>query len=51
MKKNIAVVMGGYSSEIEISMQSGQVVVENLDASAYHIFPVHILKKKMDCNY
>lgn len=46
MKKNVAVVMGGYSSEIEISMQSGQVVVESLDQSKYKVFAVHILKNK-----
>jgi len=46
MKKNIAVVMGGYSSETEISMQSGQVVVKNLNVNKYHVFPVHILKNK-----
>ena len=30
MKKNIAIVMGGYSSEKDISLKSGQVVFENL---------------------
>ncbi len=43
-KKHIAVAMGGYSSEFEISLQSGSVVCEALDASLYHIYPVHILK-------
>ena len=31
MKKNVAVLVGGYSSEYEISMKSGLVVIENLD--------------------
>lgn len=43
-KKNVAVVMGGYSSEFEISLLSGKVVCESLDNSKYNIFPVHILK-------
>ncbi|WP_115124779.1 D-alanine--D-alanine ligase [Marinirhabdus gelatinilytica] len=43
-KKNIAVVMGGYSSEFEISLNSGAVVCEALDASVYNVFAIHILK-------
>jgi D-alanine-D-alanine ligase len=46
MKKNIAVVMGGYSSEIEISMQSGNVVASNLDSDKYNVYKVHILIEK-----
>lgn len=41
-KKNVAVVMGGYSSEFEISLQSGAVVCESLDPTIYQIFPIHI---------
>lgn len=44
-KKHVAVVMGGYSSEIEISLGSGSVVCELLDANKYYIYPVHILKE------
>ncbi len=43
-KKHIAVVMGGYSSEFEISLQSGSVVCESLDKDKYEVYPVHILK-------
>ncbi len=43
-KKNIAVVMGGYSSEYQISLKSGQTVCNNLDTQKYHIFPIHISK-------
>jgi len=43
--KNIAVIMGGYSSEKEISIKSGQVIAENLDSSLYKVFPVVIEKK------
>jgi len=46
MKKNIAVVMGGYSSEIEISLQSGNVVASNLDSEKYNVYKVHILIEK-----
>ena len=43
-KKNIAVLMGGYSSEANISLNSGAVVCEALDKSKYNVYPVHILK-------
>lgn len=46
MKKNIAVVMGGYSSEYLISLKSGNVVCENLDTNKYNIYPVHIFKDR-----
>jgi D-alanine-D-alanine ligase len=46
MKKNIAIVMGGYSSEAGISLKSGQVVYENLDREKYVPHRVHILKDK-----
>ena len=46
MKKNIAIVMGGYSSEAGISLKSGQVVYENLDREKYIPHRVHILKDK-----
>jgi len=44
-KKHIAVVMGGYSSEFEISLNSGKVVCDSLDNQKYHIYPIHILKE------
>ncbi len=46
MKKNIAIIMGGYSSEVEISLQSGNVVYENLDKEKYDLYRLHILKEK-----
>ncbi len=46
MKKNIAIIMGGYSSEYEISIQSGHVVYEHLDKTKYNPFCIHILKNK-----
>jgi len=45
-KKNIAVVMGGYSTEFEISLQSGQVVCDSLDKNKYNVFPIHILQNE-----
>ncbi len=47
-KKNIVVVMGGYSTEIEISLQSGQVVCDSIDKNKYRVFPVQILKSGWD---
>jgi len=46
MKKNIAIVMGGYSSEVNISLKSGNVVYNHLDREKYALFRVHILKDK-----
>lgn len=43
-KKQIAVAMGGYSSEYIISLNSGAVVCESLDEGLYDIYAVHILK-------
>ncbi|MBT8263339.1 MAG: D-alanine--D-alanine ligase [Bacteroidia bacterium] len=44
-KKHIAVAMGGYSSEAEISRQSGEIVCNNLDSEKYKVYPVHILNE------
>ncbi|MCF7561316.1 D-alanine--D-alanine ligase [Sabulilitoribacter multivorans] len=46
MKKNIAIIMGGYSSEYQISLKSGNVVYETLDASKYNAYRIHIFKNK-----
>ena len=46
MKKNIAIAMGGYSSEFQISINSGNVVYKHLDRSKYNPFRVHILQKE-----
>ena len=46
MKKNIAIVMGGYSSEVHISIKSGNVVYQNISKEIYNTYRVHILKEK-----
>ncbi|MBQ4820459.1 D-alanine--D-alanine ligase [Aquimarina sp. MMG016] len=46
MKKNIAILMGGYSSEFDISIQSGNVVYKYIDRDLYQPFRVHITKKE-----
>lgn len=46
MKKNIAIIMGGYSSEYKISLKSGQVVYESLDKNKYNAYRIHIFKNK-----
>lgn len=43
-KQTIAVLMGGPSSERDISMKSGQFVVASLDKEKYNILPVEIRK-------
>jgi D-alanine-D-alanine ligase len=44
--KNIAIIMGGYSSEFEISLKSGNVVHQFLDKTKFNGFRIHILKEK-----
>lgn len=44
--KNVAIIMGGYSSEYQISLKSGNVVYQNLDRTKYNPYRVHILKDK-----
>jgi len=46
MKKNIAIIMGGYSSEVDISLKSGSVVYQNISKKSYNTYKVHILKNK-----
>lgn len=46
MKKNIAIIMGGYSSEGQISLKSGNVVYQYLDKKVYNAYRIHILKEK-----
>ncbi|WP_343330403.1 D-alanine--D-alanine ligase [Polaribacter staleyi] len=46
MKKNIAIVMGGYSSEVNISLTSGNVVYNHLNKEKYSPYRIHILKEK-----
>ena len=46
MKKNIAIIMGGYSSEVDISLKSGTVVYKNISKKTYNTYKVHILENK-----
>ncbi|WP_028120891.1 D-alanine--D-alanine ligase [Epilithonimonas tenax] len=43
-KKNIAVVMGGYSDEYKVSLKSGQLIFDSLDREIYQVYKVVILK-------
>lgn len=38
--------MGGYSSEYEISLKSGEVVYQHLDRNLYEPYRIHIFKEK-----
>jgi len=44
--KHIAIIMGGYSSEYQISLKSGNVVYQNLDKSKFIGYRIHIFKEK-----
>lgn len=44
-KKRVAVVMGGYSGEYEVSIGSGRVVCDHLNKYKYEIYPITISTK------
>ncbi|MHA7832380.1 MAG: D-alanine--D-alanine ligase [Flagellimonas sp.] len=46
MKKNIAIIMGGYSSEYHISIKSGNVVHKYLDRAKYNPYRIIITKDR-----
>ncbi len=48
MKKNVAIIMGGYSSEFNISIQSGNMVYKYIK-EVYNAYCIHILKNKWVC--
>ena len=48
MKKlNIVVIMGGISTEREISLSGGAIVVENIDTTKYNVYEL-IVDEPMD---
>ncbi len=49
MKKNIALVAGGYSGEYDISIKSSLQVLRNIDQSVYNVFLVIIKKESWMC--
>ena len=46
MKKRIAIIMGGYSSEYKISLKSGNVVYKYLDSNKFELYRIHIFENK-----
>lgn len=48
MKKNVAILMGGFSKEFDISLKSGNEIFENIDKSK---FSPHKIIIKKDCWY
>lgn len=48
MKKRVAIVGGGYSSEAEISMKSAQQLSVMMDNELFDLYPVYITKKSWD---
>lgn len=48
-KLSIAVIMGGYSSEREISLQSGKQVLQHLDKKKYDVYGMDITVDKWRC--
>ena len=48
MKKNIAIIVGGYSSEYEVSLKSGQGMYSFIDGDRYNRYIVAITKEKWE---
>lgn len=46
MKKNIALLTGGYSKEYEISVSSGRVIAANLDAEQFNVYQINITEDR-----
>lgn len=44
-KKNVAVVMGGFSDEYKVSLKSGQLIFDELDRDLYNVYKIHILSE------
>jgi D-alanine-D-alanine ligase len=48
MKKNIALVAGGYSGEYVISVQSAAVIEKHIDAALYNVYKIVITREGWD---
>lgn len=44
MKIKVAVIMGGFTDEFDVSIRSGNVVVDHLPKSKYEVYPIIIAK-------
>ena len=51
MKKNVAVIMGGFSSEKEISLKSGKVIFDNINRSKYNPFKIIVISSYPEIFY
>lgn len=49
MRKNIGILMGGFSSESVISVKSGRVVHSHLDREKYTPFLIHVKRSGWEC--
>ncbi len=45
-KKNVAVVMGGFSDEYKVSLKSGQLIYDTRDRDLYNVYKVVVLKEE-----
>ena len=45
MKKNVAIIMGGFSSEHDISIKSASIVYKYLNVEKFNLYKIHITKK------
>ena len=51
MKHNIAIVMGGFSSEYDISIESGNMVYNHLSTEKFNLFKVIITREKWELEH
>lgn len=47
MKKNIALMVGGYSGEYEISVSSSQLINDSIDRDKFNVYPIIVTKDRM----
>lgn len=50
MKKNIYVLCGGKSVEHEVSLKSSSAIINAIDRSKYHVYPIYITHDGVWCN-
>ena len=51
MKRNIALVAGGYSGEFEVSLRSAEQIFRNLDKDKYDVYRIVITRQSWYCEY
>ncbi|MBS1503322.1 MAG: D-alanine--D-alanine ligase, partial [Bacteroidetes bacterium] len=46
MKKNIALIAGGFTGEYEVSVNSAKYIAESLDKTKYNVYTIFVTREK-----